>query len=121
MISATMGVGSLVLAGFADPAKCASIWLTWWLGDVGGQMLVTPFIVLWSKTSLKEMRQSCSAWPCCWGLRSSSNVGARPFIDAGEKVRKYAYKHLAAKTEVSSSPNRSCPTAHWIATSPPSI
>src|SRR5215831_16572243 len=39
----------------------------------------------------------------------------------GEKVRKYAYKHLAAKTEVSSSPNRSCPTAHWIATSPPSI
>ena len=85
MISATMGVGSLVLAGFADPAKCASIWLTWWLGDVGGQMLVTPFIVLWSKTSLKEMRQSCSAWPCCWGLRSSSNVGARPFIDAGKR------------------------------------
>jgi len=67
MISATMGVGSLVLAGFADPAKFASIWLMWWLGDDGGQMLVTPFIVLWSKTSLKEMRQSCSAWPCCWG------------------------------------------------------
>ena len=55
MISATMGVGSLVFAGFADPAKFPSIWLTWWLGDVGGQMLVTPFIVLWSKTSLKEM------------------------------------------------------------------
>ena len=55
MISATMGVGSLVLAGFAEPAKFSSIWLTWWLGDVGGQLLVTPFIVLWAKSSLKEM------------------------------------------------------------------
>src|SRR5262249_50766853 len=55
MIGATMGVGSLVLAGFADPAKFSSIWLTWWLGDVGGQLLVTPFLVLWAKSSLKEM------------------------------------------------------------------
>jgi len=55
MISATMGVGSLVLAGFAEPAKFAGIWLTWWLGDVGGKLLVTPFIVLWAKSSLKEM------------------------------------------------------------------
>ena len=55
MISATMGVGSLVLGGFADPAKFSSIWLTWWLGDVGGQLLVTPFIVLWAKSNLKEI------------------------------------------------------------------
>jgi len=55
MISATMGVGSLVLAGFADPAKFTSIWLTWWLGDVGGKLLVTPFIVLWANSSLKDM------------------------------------------------------------------
>lgn len=55
MISATMGVGSLVLGGFADPAKFPNIWLTWWLGDVGGQLLVTPFILLWANSSLKEM------------------------------------------------------------------
>ena len=56
MISATMGVSGLVLAGFADPAKFPSIWLTWWLGDVGGQLLVTPVIVLWAKSSsLKEI------------------------------------------------------------------
>src|SRR5262249_10052372 len=55
MISATMGVGSLVLAGFADQARFLSIWLTWWLGDVGGQMLVTPFIVLWATGGLKEI------------------------------------------------------------------
>src|SRR5215831_586617 len=55
MIGATIGVGSLVLAGFADPAKFPSIWLTWWLGDVGGKLLVTPFIVLWAKSSLKDV------------------------------------------------------------------
>jgi integral membrane sensor domain MASE1 len=58
MVSATVGVGSLVLAGFADAAKFPAIWLTWWLGDVGGQLLVTPFIVLWAKSSLKEMRRA---------------------------------------------------------------
>src|SRR5262245_3269115 len=55
MISATMGVGSLVLAGFAEPAKFVSIWLTWWLGDVGGKLLVTPFLVLWVNSGLKDM------------------------------------------------------------------
>jgi len=55
MISATIGVGSLVLAGFADTAQFSGIWLTWWLGDVGGKLLVTPFIVLWAKSSFKEM------------------------------------------------------------------
>ena len=55
MIGATIGVGSLVLAGFAEPAKFPDVWLTWWLGDVGGKLLVTPFIVLWARSSLKEM------------------------------------------------------------------
>jgi len=55
MVSATVGVGSLVLAGFAEPAKFVSIWLTWWLGDVGGQMIVTPFIVLWFKNGFREV------------------------------------------------------------------
>ena len=35
VISATVGVGSLALAGYADPSKFGDIWFTWWLGDVG--------------------------------------------------------------------------------------
>src|SRR5262245_14280321 len=58
MVSATIGVGSLGLAGFAEPANFPSIWLTWWLGGVGGQLLLTPFIVLWAKSCLKEMGRS---------------------------------------------------------------
>jgi signal transduction histidine kinase/ActR/RegA family two-component response regulator len=46
-VSATIGVGSLALAGFADAARLASTWLTWWLGDLAGALVITPVIVLW--------------------------------------------------------------------------
>src|SRR5712691_13197917 len=42
VISATIGVASLSLAGHADWASFAPIWLTWWLGDVGGALVITP-------------------------------------------------------------------------------
>jgi PAS domain S-box-containing protein len=52
VISATVGVGSLALAGYADPSKFGDIWFTWWLGDVGGQLVVAPVIVLWANSGL---------------------------------------------------------------------
>jgi integral membrane sensor domain MASE1 len=48
MISALIGVGSLVTSGYAEPAKFTGISVTWWLGDVGGLVLVTPVLVLWA-------------------------------------------------------------------------
>ena len=48
-ISATIGVGSLALAGYAESAGIASTWLTWWLGDLAGALVVTPVIVLWAQ------------------------------------------------------------------------
>ena len=48
MTSATIGLGSLTLAGYADVSNFAAIWLTWWLGDFAGALVVTPAIVLWS-------------------------------------------------------------------------
>lgn len=47
-ISATIGVGSLTLAGFAEWANFRNIWITWWLGDATGALVVTPVIVLWA-------------------------------------------------------------------------
>ena len=52
VISATVGVGSLYLAGYADPSKLGDIWVTWWLGDVGGQLVVAPVIVLWANANV---------------------------------------------------------------------
>ncbi len=47
MVSATIGVGALSIAGFAPWDNFAAIWMTWWLGDVTGALLFAPFVVLW--------------------------------------------------------------------------
>jgi len=52
VISATVGVGSLALAGYTDPSKFGDIWFTWWLGNVGGQLVVAPIIVLWANAKV---------------------------------------------------------------------
>lgn len=46
-ISATMGVTTLSLAGFAHWAMYVPIWRTWWLGDAVGAVVVTPLALLW--------------------------------------------------------------------------
>jgi len=48
-ISATIGLASLLLTGFAGVLDLGSIWLTWWLGDLGGALVVAPFLMLWSR------------------------------------------------------------------------
>ncbi len=45
-ISATVGITSLAIAGYAQWANFASIWLTWWLGDMISALVVTPVVVL---------------------------------------------------------------------------
>ena len=49
-VAAGIGVTSLALAGLAPRADITSTWLTWWLGDAAGILVVTPVIVLWSRT-----------------------------------------------------------------------
>ena len=46
-VSATCGVTTLALAGLAAWPSYGSIWLTWWLGDAAGDLVVAPFAVLW--------------------------------------------------------------------------
>jgi integral membrane sensor domain MASE1 len=46
-ISATIGVTSLTLGGYASWANYGSIWSTWWLGDATGDLVVAPLILLW--------------------------------------------------------------------------
>jgi PAS domain S-box-containing protein len=47
-ISATIGTLSLVVFGHAAITASGPLWLTWWLGDLGGAVVVAPFIVLWA-------------------------------------------------------------------------
>ncbi len=56
-LSATIGVTSLGLGGYADWSAYWSIWWTWWLGDVAGDLIVAPFIILWAERSaFSELR-----------------------------------------------------------------
>jgi signal transduction histidine kinase len=48
-ISPSLGVTSLCLGGFAEWPSFGRIWLTWWLGDVGGAVVVAPALVLWAR------------------------------------------------------------------------
>ena len=47
LISPTLGVTSLAFGGFADWANLGPIWLTWWLGDTTGDLVVAPLLILW--------------------------------------------------------------------------
>lgn len=55
-VSATIGVTSLALTGGAHGRHLDLMWLTWWLGDATGALIVTPVVVLWSSPAV-------FAWP----------------------------------------------------------
>lgn len=47
-ISATVGVLSLRLGGIISSAQLVDTWRAWWLGDLIGDLLVAPVILVWS-------------------------------------------------------------------------
>jgi PAS domain S-box-containing protein len=48
-LSATVGVMTLWGLGEAGAAGLGPMWLTWWLGDAGGALLVAPVLLLWGR------------------------------------------------------------------------
>src|SRR5437867_1253697 len=58
IVSPIFGVTSLALGGFANWANYGAIWLTWWLGDATGDLLIAPLIILWSVASKRRWNRS---------------------------------------------------------------
>ena len=58
IISASIGVSTLCLAGLAKWAAFSPIWITWWLGDAAGALVVTPVIVLWAQSQRKSFTRA---------------------------------------------------------------
>ena len=54
VISASIGVVTLCVAGLAAWTKFTPIWVTWWLGDAAGALVVTPVIVLWAQSARRK-------------------------------------------------------------------
>ena len=46
-VGATIGVTTLGLGGLAPWDNFVTIWLTWWLGDAAGNLIVASLLVLW--------------------------------------------------------------------------
>jgi diguanylate cyclase (GGDEF)-like protein len=46
-IGASVGVTALWAAGLAPAAGYDTTWMTWWLGEFSGALVITPLIVLW--------------------------------------------------------------------------
>jgi len=47
-VSAAVGVASLAFAGQTSWSRFGEIWLTWWLGDLAGALVLTPALLLWA-------------------------------------------------------------------------
>ena len=45
-ISATLGGTSLLPAGEIEAGRFGSVWRTWWLGDLGGALVVAPALLV---------------------------------------------------------------------------
>src|ERR1700730_1420656 len=57
IVSATIGNLSLCLGGGASWQHFGTLWLTWWLGDAVGALLIVPLLLTWIEESTEWTRQ----------------------------------------------------------------
>ncbi len=55
-VSATVGVTSLCLGGFAAWDQYLAVWLTWWLGDMVSDLVIAPLLVTWLAKPLPRLK-----------------------------------------------------------------
>ncbi len=86
VVAASFGVTSLALGGFASWADYESIWLTWWLGDLGGELLVAPLLLIWAAEPRLRWRPrralEALALALCLAAMGLGMFGGVPFAGA---------------------------------------
>jgi signal transduction histidine kinase/CheY-like chemotaxis protein len=55
-VSASIGALSLMATGLAGAGAFGSVWMTWWLGDFTGALIVAPAVLSWANTGLPLWR-----------------------------------------------------------------
>lgn len=58
IVSATIGVTSLGLAGTIASTQLAGAWRAWWVGDFIGALLVAPLVITWSAKRSQHFTRS---------------------------------------------------------------
>tara|TARA_B110001454_G_scaffold219057_1_gene249584 strand:+ start:19110 stop:21812 length:2703 start_codon:yes stop_codon:yes gene_type:complete len=63
LVSATVGVGSLFLSGNLSGDLVLNAWLTWWIGDIVGALLVLPLVISIHDGDFLELVKSIQSYP----------------------------------------------------------
>jgi signal transduction histidine kinase len=86
-IAASIGTAALVAARLAPQRDAGSIWLTWWLGDTVGALLVPPLLLLWPRSSGNRWTMTtlleATVLVACLVLVSLLVFGGPPISDGG--------------------------------------
>jgi signal transduction histidine kinase len=61
MISATVGVSSLAMAHFVPWELYAPVWLTWWTGDLVGDLIIAPLVIIWAVSPWPRLNRASLA------------------------------------------------------------
>jgi integral membrane sensor domain MASE1 len=85
-VSATTGVVTLGLGGVAPWRDVPSIWLTWWLGDMTGVLIVGSVLIAWARGdgALRGRRRTVAGGLLVVGLVAPALV---TFADTGPLAR----------------------------------
>ena len=63
LVGATVGVSSLFLLGNLNSDMVLNVWLTWWIGDIVGALLIVPLVVSLHDGDFQELVQAVKASP----------------------------------------------------------
>jgi PAS domain S-box-containing protein len=85
-IAASIGSATLAAAGLAGPPDVAAVFVTWWVGDLVGAMLIAPPVLLWRSSSTAPNRRPVETVLLCamvagvsWFVFGDSPVGVRRY------------------------------------------
>jgi PAS domain S-box-containing protein len=63
IVNATFGVMALALADHVPWSEFATVWLTWWISNVAGILMLTPSLLTWGSIGLNARRSRGSQPP----------------------------------------------------------
>ncbi len=89
LISATIGVFTIQAGGLLPMSQFFHTWSAWWIGDMLGNLIVAPVVLVWcserpceDKSSVIEVMSLACLFIAVnsWIFASNDSVAARPFV-----------------------------------------
>jgi two-component system, NtrC family, sensor kinase len=72
IVSASVGITTLCLRGIVPLENWGMNWFTWWMSNVGGILIFTPLLLIWSKPILEVIQDLFNL--CTAGVRQNKKL-----------------------------------------------